>query len=284
MREIKYPKYKKFVDQRVEANNAMMALLAGSQLALHTLQLTEGSTQTLKNVFPAVNHIKRFDLSTSDARELLRDVEYHLASVAIPYALATHEAYVIDLLDDLSNWGYPIPPGRTNASNMHEKVFQALGAPPPTVELETFHLLRLTRNGIIHHQGEARPSLIQNINGLSADATQRWEERNQGNLPTTLISSSGRLNLTAETAFTTFASSKELGRKINQALRNYLREEIWVKIIVEGFGKESSRTKNSARWKSGLLGYMNFNYGLSIPVETLVQEAISQGLWSRSIF
>lgn len=284
MREIKYPKYKKFVDQRVEANNAMMALLAGSQLALHTLQLTEGSTQTLKNVFPAVNHIERFDLRTSDARELLGDVEYHLSSVAVPYALATHEAYVMDLLKDLKNWGYSIPSGKTDASNMHEKVFQALGASLPTVELETFHLLRLTRNGIIHPQGEAPPSLLQKISTLSTDATQRWENRNQGNLPSTLVSSSGRLHLTAETAFTAFASSKELGRKINQALGSHLSDEIWVKIIVEGFGKESSRTKNSAQWKSGLIGYMNFNYGLSIPVETLVQEAIRQGFWSRSVF
>lgn len=284
MREIKYPKYKKFVDQRVEANNAMMALLAGSQLALHTLQLTEGSTQTLKNVFPAVNHIERFDLRTSDARELLGDVEYHLSSVAVPYALATHEAYVMDLLKDLKNWGYSIPSGKTDASNMHEKVFQALGASLPTVELETFHLLRLTRNGIIHRQGEAPPSLLQKISTLSTDATQRWENRNQGNLPSTLVSSSGRLHLSAETAFTAFASSKELGRKINQALGSHLSDEIWVKIIVEGFGKESSRTKNSAQWKSGLIGYMNFNYGLSIPVETLVQEAIRQGFWSRSVF
>lgn len=280
MAEILYPKYRKFIEKRVETNNAVIALLAGSQLALHTLQLTEGSSATLKNVFPAVNHIKRFDLKTSDAKNLLSNVEHHLSSVAVPYALATHEAYVTDLLEDLKNWGYTIPP-RINSANMHEEVFDALQEPYPQDFLETFHVLRLVRNEIIHNQGIARSTLKGRISGMSSSSISSWETRNLGNSPQTLINPDDTLNLTAETTFTAFALSKELGRAINKALENNLPTTIWAKIVVSDYGSNSTRTKNSVHWKKGLNGYIKNQYkGIPITNAELEQESRAQGFWT----
>lgn len=108
MPEIHYPAYRTYVDTRVEANDAMMALLAGSRLAAHTLQLTEGSTATIASVFPAVEHIRRFDLRSDIARDLLRNADFHLASVAVTYALATHEDFATSTLTRLrDDFGRP---------------------------------------------------------------------------------------------------------------------------------------------------------------------------------
>lgn len=283
MAEILYPKYRKFIEKRVETNNAVIALLAGSQLALHTLQLTEGSSATLKNVFPAVNHIKRFDLKTSDAKNLLSDVEHHLSSVAVPYALATHEAYVTDLLEDLKNWGYTIP-STINSAKMHEAVFDALQEPYPQDLLETFHVLRLVRNEIIHNQGIARSTLKGKISDLSSSSISTWEKRNLGNSPQMLINPDDTLNLTAETIFTAFALSKELGRAINKALENNLPTTIWAKIVVSDYGSNSTRAKNTSQWKKGLKGLIRQQYkNLYITKTELEQEARAQGFWTSRI-
>ena len=71
--EILFPEYRAYVASRIEVNNAMMALLAGSRLAAHTLTLTVGSTATLSQLFPAVEHVGRFDLRSDSARQLLND-------------------------------------------------------------------------------------------------------------------------------------------------------------------------------------------------------------------
>jgi len=41
---VEFPLFRRYESSRQEANNAMMALLAGSKLAAHTLQLTTGSS------------------------------------------------------------------------------------------------------------------------------------------------------------------------------------------------------------------------------------------------
>lgn len=85
--------YRRHDAARIQANNAIMALLAGSHLASHTLQLTDGSAHLLPEIFPRVPHIRRFNLETSQARLLLLDAEVHLAAMAVPYMLAIHEDF-----------------------------------------------------------------------------------------------------------------------------------------------------------------------------------------------
>ena len=53
---VKYAEYRRYIEQRKDANNAMMALLAGSKLAMHTLSLTAGSERRLSEIFPRVPH------------------------------------------------------------------------------------------------------------------------------------------------------------------------------------------------------------------------------------
>src|SRR6266571_6922255 len=105
MSEVKFPAYRRYTAARQEANNAMIALLAGSRLAAHTLQLTAGSTSLLPQIFPAIPHIRHFNLQTETARQLLLDADSHLGAVAVPYALAVHEDYVMSCLSLLKSIG-----------------------------------------------------------------------------------------------------------------------------------------------------------------------------------
>lgn len=153
--EILFRKYRDYVANRIEVNNAMMALLAGSRLAAHTLSLTAGSTTTLAQVFPAVEHIERFNLRSDSARQLLADADQHIASVAIPYALATHEEFVLDMLEFLKAESRSLMTHgkQIKAWNMHSVLFETCGYAEPAEWMETFHVLREVRNSIIHAGG-----------------------------------------------------------------------------------------------------------------------------------
>ena len=132
---MEYPGFRRYEAVRQEANNAMMALLAGSKLAAHTLQLTSGSVRLLPEIFPGVPHIGYFNLRTDVAAQLLAEVGHHLGAVAVPYALAVHEDFVISTLELLDSLGRPtLAPGKkqdlakndVKAWNMHEAVWVTL--------------------------------------------------------------------------------------------------------------------------------------------------------------
>src|SRR5687768_13620496 len=162
---VDFPGFRRYEAIRQEANNAMMALLAGSKLAAHTLQLTAGSKGLLPEIFPGVEHIRYFNLRTDSATALLLDTGHHLGAVAVPYALAVHEDFVMTTLGLLGQLGYAHKaPGdsrdtynRVSAWNMHEAVYLTLDSPAPVRgacdELEHFHLLREKRNSHIHNGG-----------------------------------------------------------------------------------------------------------------------------------
>ena len=285
MAEALYPAYRRYVDSRVEVNNAMMALLAGSRLAAHTLQLTEGSSATLPEVFPAVEHIRRFNLRSDVARDLLGDADYHLASVAVPYALATHEDYVTATLEwlkttfgkTLIKHGNPI-----RAWNMHSIFFETCGTQEPEEWMQTFHVLREMRNCITHAGGQVDEALRAKIASMGADARAGWEKMNLGN-PPEAIENSGKLALTAEHIFTAFAVTKQLGREVNYVLRNTLTPAEWAAIVVNDYAQTTSKDKNSAAWRRALIGYARSFYSpLGLHDADLEAAARQTGAWTRN--
>jgi hypothetical protein len=281
--EIHYPSYRTYVDTRVKANDAMMALLAGSRLAAHTLQLTEGSTATIASVFPAVEHIRRFDLRSDVARDLLRNADYHLASVAVPYALATHEDFVTSTLTRLKDdFGRTLQKqGKSiKAWNMHTVLFDTCGFQEPTEWMQSFHVLREMRNCITHEGGGVSDALRDQIAAMGSAARTGWANMNQGIVPENM-EVSGRLALTAEHIFTAFAVTKRLGREINAALEQELTSAEWARIAVEDWVSVTSKVKNSSSWRRGLIGYVRQNYAqANISEADLEAAARHLGAWA----
>lgn len=280
--EILYPEYRTYVASRVEVNDAMMALLAGSRLAAHTLSLTAGSTATLKQLFPAVPHIERFDLRSDAARDLLYNADHHIASVAVPYALATHEDFVVSMLGLLKNEGRTLVTGgkRVRAWNMHTVLFDTCGAAEPPEWMQSFHVLREMRNCITHEGGGVSQELRDAVADMDVNARSGWQRLNQG-FPPEDVEQNGRLVLTAEHIFTAFAVTKRLGREVNAALAGELTSAEWAKIVVEDFASVTSKVKNSSAWRRGLVGYARQNYGAaSVTEQDLEAAARHRGFWT----
>lgn len=219
---VEYPLFREYEKSRQTVNNATMALLAGSRLALHTLQLTKGSERLLPEIFPGVDHINKFNLKTETANELLLDAANHLGAVTIPYVLAIHTQFVNDTLKMLGHLGFStrasgdnpdLEKNKVNASNMHEAVHLSLGGKPFTsasrpAEYELFDLLRAIRNSLIHSGGKITSDLKSVTRSMSAAAKAEWlrlEKRDAAS-----ILKDDPIRITTNEIFTTFAVTKKV--------------------------------------------------------------------------
>lgn len=280
-----FPVYREYERKRQEANNAIVALLAGSALAAHTLQMNEGSTRILPEIFPNVPHISRFNLRPSAATEILVDAGMHLAIVTMPYALAIHEDFVSkcirwihrDVKPSLIPTGFP----DSDASNMHNVVANQVGGSfdaTESVALELFHLFRLMRNCHIHAGGAVSPKLRKHIIGMSTDACLRWAELTHREPAKILQSEQAEYSLFD--IFAVFAISKELARAVNRVLRDCLSEQQWATICVRDFTAETSRSPRSERWGRGLIRHANLLYrSVHLTADALFAAAVAEGVW-----
>ncbi|MFH5230222.1 hypothetical protein [Antrihabitans spumae] len=267
---MEFPDYRRYEATRQEANNALMALLAGSSLAAHTLQLTSASRQLLPQIFPGVAHIEYFQLRTDVAKEILSETGQHLGAVALPYALALHEDFVTTVVDSVVSFGYqrramgngPVTHNRVSAWNMHEAVEMTLDstvAPTaPSTYLELFHLLREMRNSHIHSGGRASVRLHKQIARMSAAATSEWRRLDR-RLPADVIEN-GRVRFTIFDIFTVFAVIKVLGREINAKLRDGLAPKEWGVVAVNDYAGITPHPPKTDAWMLGLLGHVSLNY------------------------
>ena len=270
----------------------MMALLAGSKLAAHTLQLTTGSQLMLPDIFPGVEHLKQFNLRTDAATRLLLDTGHHLGAVAVPYALAVHEDFVITVLELLERFGHVRrAPGKdadatvnlVKAWNMHEAVWMTLGQAPPNPgaihSLDHFHLLREMRNTQIHSGGTISAGLSKQVTDMSVESATAWEGLGRRS-PADVISTEP-LRFTTFDIFAAFATTKALGRVVNTLLREKVAPEHWAQICLEDYSNISSKARGSDMWIRGLLGHTERNYAaLPITEEQILDAAIAAGAWT----
>lgn len=281
MREIKFARYRHYESARVDANNSMMALLAGSRLAAHSLQLHEDSPHQLPGLFPKVRDIDRFNLLPGRASELLNSADSHLAAVAIPYALAVYEDFVLDAIDLLEADGKRVDRSRgsTNAGRMHTTFFAAAGATPPTTDMALFHVLRCMRNAQIHRGGVVSSELIQQMQSLDAAQRHRWEKLIMAPIGSLVEGES--INFTIGHLVASFAVTKEAARVINEVLAASLSRPFWSDLVAKDFEMGAKHPRNSSGWRRGLIGFASHNYKpLSLNESELQEAARRVGAWT----
>jgi hypothetical protein len=290
---IEFPAFRDYEAGRQAANNAMMALLAGSQLAAHTLQLTRGSTRLLPEIFPGVEHVSYFNLRTDVATDLLLDTGHHLGAVAVPYALAVHEDFVVTVLDILDSLGFSRrAPGRNadttknrvKAWNMHEAVWMTLGQAAPSrgsiPALEHFHLLREMRNAQIHAGGVVTPELAAEATNMTSQAAINWQ-RLARRTPEDVVADR-RFKFTTFDIFAVFATTKAMGRIVNGILKSHIHVGHWADICLQDYVAQTSKPVGSDQWLRGLIGHAALNYAASgVSPEDVITAAVAAGAWTE---
>lgn len=281
MREIKFARYRRYESARVDANNSMMALLAGSRLAAHSLQLHEDSPHQLPGLFPKVRDIDRFNLLPGRASELLNSADSHLAAVAIPYALAVYEDFVLDAADLLEADGKKVDRSRgsMSAGKMHTTFFAAAGTPVPVNTIALFHVLRCMRNAQIHRGGVVSSELIQQVQSLDVAQRHRWEKLIMA--PIGKLIEGEPIDFTIGHLVASFAVTKEAARVINEVLAASLSRPFWSDLVAKDFEADSKHQRNSSGWRRGLIGFASHNYKpLSLKESELQEAARRVGAWT----
>ncbi len=251
-------------------NDAIMAFLAGSQLASHTLQLTDGSDRLLPEIFPGVPHIGRFNLRTAKAREVLVNADMNLARMAIPQILALHEDYIFSCLCMLvearrcSKTKY----NKASIKSVHEKFAECCTGDFRCETLEQFELLRCIRNCLIHENGSPNGEFDDAVRAMSTKSDADWQ-RYTGRSPADLSDPQGALDIRHFEMIATLAITKRLRREVNQLMRDTLSEDEWIDIAYKDFIIDK-RPKNAVQFRTAFHGFVGFHYRvLNIPADKL---------------
>lgn len=277
---VRYAEFRRLQVQRQEANTAMMALLAGSKLAVNTLGLTAGSELRLSQIFPQVAHIERFDLKTDRAQAILDHAEEHLSVMAIPYVLALHEDYMLHCNSMLVNAGKmsrSVLRGLT-AKSMHEKFAARCGRAFSSESLELFHLLRAMRNSHIHQGGLANADLQDARAALSPAAESLWLTLARAELP--LFAVRDRVPLGHYQIIACLAITKFLSKEANVALQSVVPSTQWAEMaIADALADGVDLVGNPNQRFRKLKGFARRYYAaVSIPDSDLRSAALTSGL------
>ncbi len=261
MTTVKYLDFRRYEERRIKVNDSMMALLAGSQLASHTLQLTAGSPHLLGELFPNVPHIKRFNLRSEVAREILSGAESYLGAMAVPYALGLHEDFILGCT------GFLVEMGRISradasalrSSDMHETFAAAGGVTFGTELLQIFHLLRRMRNCQIHSGGRADRSLLNYISQLGQQSLVLWQRLTHETIPALTLND--EITFTQKELGATLAVTKRLAEEANESLASVYPREKWAdRLIAEWASERSEETANRELFLRRVRSYSRMYY------------------------
>jgi hypothetical protein len=262
MKEVRFAEYRRYEARRVEASNAMMALLAGAGMASHLLQLTHGSRHLLPEVFPQVPHIGRFNLRTEVARQILDAADTHLGAMSIPYALALHDDFLRGCIALLAIAGKCTAKEVTAAGSLagkHPLIEHCTGGSFSADSLGQLTTIRLMRNCMIHSGGRADQTLLNDVVGWTPGIEAGWAKLT-GNNPRELA-------LGDELAFghgemiLVLAVTKVLAREANQLLQPTLPRDQWADMLIDDLVEADPHVLRAPDFLRRARGLAKFHYG-----------------------
>jgi hypothetical protein len=258
---VRFADYRQYEQVRTEANNAVMGLLAGAQMAAHMLQLTEGSDRLLPEIFPQIPHIGRLNLTTAAAGNILDAADTHLGAMAVPYVLAIHEDYLKTCLTLLERGGMRLSksPDDLKLAAQHAEIQRVTGQTFTTASLEQLHILRSMRNCTIHSGGRADSALVNKLAAWSADAEAGWvklTKRSPGTLTVgdTVTFSHGEVVIA-------LAVTKVLALEATGFLGTALPKDLWADLLVEEMVAETPSILSAPDALRRASGRARFYYG-----------------------
>jgi len=244
-------------------------------MAAHFLTLTDGSEHLLPSIFPGVDHVGRFNLTSEAAREVLVNADVHLGTMAVPYALAIHE----DLMRSCIRLTGNDPPYST--AGLHEKLQELCGAEHFHADsLAQCHTLREMRNAVIHSAGLLADDRVPaRAAAMSEAANTEWKKL-AGRSPTRLRVGD-TIDFGTGELFLALAVTKSLGRQANNLLARTLPKSRWAQVIVEDFlaHAKAPRVGSPEQIRKKLLGWARFHYQpAQVPADDVLNEGREQGL------
>jgi len=269
MSEVKFAKYRQYLEQRQLVNSSVMALLVGSQLASHTLQLTHGSDRPLREIFPSVPHIDRFNLKSEHARNLLVEAESHLSTMAIPYILTIHESLFETFEEMLTSSGITVPRTHRTTSPVWvmRKYWDQIGTPLDQPSWQLLGFLIEMRHDITHRAGIVGEKLVEKANALGVEAESIYARMTKKSLPSYSIGQKHSLNHADIVAC--LAVVKFLATEGNVHMQSCYPRNSWVRSMVDDMEATQGLRGNPAQRLRKSSSFARRFYG---PLDLTTQE------------
>lgn len=278
MAEVKFPAYRQYLEQRQMVNSAVMALLAGSQLAMNTLQLVEGSDRTMTEIFPRVPHIERFNLKTEQAGALLNDAEAHLSAMAIPYIFTIHESLFETFESMLTASGIRVPRKKQNTSPVWivKNYWQDAGRQLEESSWLVYKLLAELRHDIIHRAGVIGQKLVDAAGAMSPEAISLWERMAGKPFPSFVLRDKHVLD--HADMVVCLAVVKFLAKEGNELMQICYPRKLWLRDFVQDVNATRRLVGNPAQKARKARSFARQNYvPLNFELSEIGQEIKVQG-------
>jgi hypothetical protein len=238
--------FREYEEQKAEANNAMMALLAGAQLSAHLLKLTEGSDRLLPEVFPAVSHIQRFNLKSHDARRILLSADPHLGKMAVPYVIALHEDYMRTCVGLLANnRKCAASVARGNLVDLHPAFETATGRTFDPDMISYITVLRLIRNAVIHNGSVVSKILRDELDKWTTRQETGWVDLAKRN--PRVLHVGDRIDFGQGEMIVALAITKRLDREANLGLQAALPRTSWATLVIDEIVEDHPKILHDAK-------------------------------------
>jgi hypothetical protein len=275
-REAFFLAYREHEARRVDVNNSMMALLAGSQLATHLLHLSKGSSRLLPEIYPSVPHIGRFNLTSEAANKILTAADIHLGAMAVPYTLGLHEDFMRTCLAILKRSGAVSGSAirATSLAGYHDLIAATAGGSFDTVSREQLSVLRLMRNCVIHAGGRASPELATALSTWTPEAEKTWVDL-AGRNPSGLRKGDRVLLGHAEMVIA-LAVTKRLDRNANELLQRGVTRDVWSDLVVEDALVTEPRLLSTADSLRKIRGLARRHYGVLSLTDDELRDAVGR--------
>lgn len=272
---VRFASYRQYDAARIDASNAMMALLAGAQLASHLLKLTEGSERLLPEVYPQVPHIGRFNLTSEAARAILDTADLHLGAMGVPYALAIHEDYLKTCLLLLARAGRcRKDDAEKSLAGQHAAIAAATGGTFGSDAMAQLTTFRLMRNCTIHAGGRADTRLVGHLRTWSGTTEAGWlrlARRSPRALKVGDLVTFGQSEMILALAVT-----KTLDREANELLQSALPRDLWADLVIEDLIADNPGSKGAPDALRRARGLARYHYGGLGLTSTELQDALAR--------
>ena len=269
---IAFKEYRAYTQARIAANDAAMALLVGSRIAVDTLRaIAAPNNKRLPDLYPHLDEMRYVTLNVDQSITLLRESERYLAYMAIPFIVSVHETLlvaVIRMLSDAGVWSNPdgLAPDNLDLSEKHAAIFDGcrdhLTEEAQVVldrNLELFDFIRLLRIRLVHYGGASGERLRERWKRLSGEAKKEWTELSKHSFE---ARDHTQLLLGCNDLVAVLAITKHLAQTINHVLGHVLSRDQWARLVINDY-----RDTNPHRWPKNeqrlrrVSGHARFYYG-----------------------
>ena len=258
--KLRFLAYRRFDAARQEANNAMVALLIGTRLAAHSLELHRGSNVLLPEIYPAVTGIDLLNRTVDDTQDLLTEAEQHLAYMAIPFVQSVFEDLVTGAISLLQADGAGKVEG--NAQSLQVRltyVATTTSVAYEPLDMELIDFLRVLRNHIIHRGATLDSDLRDNWTSLSNEARGEWEKL--AKQPFDLVGTGGRIAAGSGELVASLAVSSRMARQLAAQLATHLSSTTWAAAAIDDFAPtHPGGLRARPTLEREVQGFVRFNY------------------------